>query len=78
MPSETKQFGDDFTCAKRNLLFEQIIDVANGLAPKLIIDLFLLYDDEKLILKHITRSIGAVETLIQGNLLFGITARLDL
>jgi len=55
----------------RMLLRQQIADIANGLAPTSTIDLGLLNDAEKLILKHITGRIRRLEALIQDSLFTG-------
>ena len=50
---------------------EQIVDIADGLAPTSTVDLGLLNDAEKLILKQITGRIGRLEALIQYSLFTG-------
>ena len=52
-------------------LRQQIADIANGLTPTSNIDLGLLNDAEKLILKHITGRISRLEALIQDSLFTG-------
>ena len=71
MPIEVGQLGEDVTFALRILLRQQIVDIADGLAPTSTIDLGLLNDAEKLILKHITGRIGRLEALIQDSLFTG-------
>ena len=68
MPIEVGQLGEDVTFALRILLRQQIVDIADGLAPTSTIDLGLLNDAEELILKHITGRIGRLEALIQDSL----------
>ena len=71
MPIEAGRSGEDVTFALRILLRQQIVDIAGGLAPTSTIDLGLLNDAEKLILKHITGRIGRLEALIQDSLFTG-------
>jgi len=71
MPIEVGQLGEDVAFALRMLLRQQIADIANGLAPTSTIDLGLLNDAEKLILKHITGRISRLEALIQDSLFTG-------
>ena len=71
MPIEVGQLGEDVTFALRMPLRQQIADIANGLTPTSNIDLGLLNDAEKLILKHITGRISRLEALIQDSLFTG-------
>ena len=65
MPMEVGQFDEDMAFALRLLLRQQIADIADGQAPTSTIDLSIMNDLEKLILKHIT---GRLEALLQGSL----------
>ena len=60
MPIEVGH-GEDVTFALRMPLRQQIADIANGLTPTSNIDLGLLNDAEKLILKHITGRIAVLK-----------------
>ena len=68
MPMEVGQLGEDVAFALRLLLRQQIADIADGQAPTATIDLGILNDSEKLILKHITGRIGRLEALLQDSL----------
>jgi len=68
MPIEVGQLGEDVAFALRILLRQQIADIANGLAPTPFIDLGLLNDSEKLILKHITGRVDRLDGLLQDSL----------
>jgi len=68
MPIEVGQLGEDVGFALRILLRQQIADIADGLTPSAAIDLGLLNDSEKMILKHITGRIGRLEALLQDSL----------
>jgi len=54
--------------ALRLLLRQRIADIADGQAPTATIDLGILNDSEKLILKHITGRIERLEALLQDSL----------
>ena len=71
MPIEVGRPGEDVTFALRILLRQQIVDIADGLVPTSTIDLGLLNDAEKLILKHITGRIGRLDALIHDSLFTG-------
>jgi len=68
MPMEVGQLGEDVAFALRLLLRQQIADIADGQAPTATIDLGILNDSEKLILKHIIGRIGRLEALLQDSL----------
>ena len=68
MPMEVGQLGEDVAFALHLLLRKQIADIADDQAPTATIDLGILNDSEKLILKHITGRIGRLEALLRVSL----------